>query len=149
MKYTLTSAALSTHAQTVIRADGASIPPDPENADYQAFLDWMAAGNTPPPSAEAPGAPVQASRRQFFQAAAQQGVITQDEAVALLAAGAIPASLSAAISSLPTAQQFPARMALLGDQTFTRSNRLVVALGVALGKTDADLDALFTNAATL
>lgn len=31
----------------IVRADGASIPPDPENRDYTAYLDWLAAGNVP------------------------------------------------------------------------------------------------------
>lgn len=30
-------------------ADGAAIPPDPSNADYQAFLAWSTAGNLPDP----------------------------------------------------------------------------------------------------
>lgn len=35
-------------------ADGASIPPDPANIDYAAYLDWLAAGNTPEPAPEPP-----------------------------------------------------------------------------------------------
>lgn len=30
-------------------SDGASIPPDPRNADYQHFIGWVEAGNTPEP----------------------------------------------------------------------------------------------------
>jgi hypothetical protein len=35
-------------------ADGATIPPDPANGDYQAFVAWEAAGNTPAPPPPAP-----------------------------------------------------------------------------------------------
>ena len=33
-------------------ADGASIPFDPDNTDYQAYLRWLEEGNTPTPADE-------------------------------------------------------------------------------------------------
>jgi hypothetical protein len=43
MTYNLTS------SYSVIRSDGATIPADPNNVDYQVYLAWLSAGNTPTP----------------------------------------------------------------------------------------------------
>ena len=53
MTYTLTA-----HPNTIVRdEDGAFIPTDPDNVDYQDYLAWLDEGNeptpyTPPPAAE-------------------------------------------------------------------------------------------------
>ena len=42
----------NTRGNIIIRSDGANIPPDPANTDYQAYLKWVSEGNTPEPAEE-------------------------------------------------------------------------------------------------
>jgi len=58
-----------TSGNTILRlADHASIPFDPANTDYAAYLEWVAAGNTPEPAPE-PVAPVELTTEQKLEAA--------------------------------------------------------------------------------
>lgn len=34
----------------LVPSEGKSIPPDPNNTDYQEYLEWVDAGNTPDPA---------------------------------------------------------------------------------------------------
>jgi hypothetical protein len=45
---------LTTGSSILRIEDNAFIPPDPENSDYQAYLLWLNAGNTPEPAPEPP-----------------------------------------------------------------------------------------------
>jgi hypothetical protein len=51
--YKLTINTFGGESQSVIRTnDNACIPFDPDNTDYQAYLAWVAEGNTPLPAGE-------------------------------------------------------------------------------------------------
>jgi hypothetical protein len=74
MTYQLTS------GNTILRlADHASIPFDPANTDYAAYLEWVAAGNTPEPAPE-PVAPVELTPAEKLAASG----LTVDELKSLL-----------------------------------------------------------------
>lgn len=100
----------------------------------------------PPPP---PPKPSSISDRQFFQQLAVQGVITQDEALAAVRTGAIPAALQHLIDGLPSDQQFGATMILSGATTFERNHPLTIAIGAAYGWQAEQVDALFRAAAVL
>jgi hypothetical protein len=98
-----------------------------------------------------PVSPVPAliSDRQFFQQLAVQGVITQDEALAAVKTGSIPAALQTLINGLPADQQFAATMLIAGATAFERYHPLTTAIGQAYGWSADQIDALFRAAAVL
>jgi len=98
----------------------------------------------PPPP---PPVPQVISRRQFFQQAAILGTITQDEALAAVATGAIPSTLQTIINGLPADQQFNARMLVTGAAEFKRDHPLALVIGAALNLTSAQMDGFWAAAA--
>lgn len=86
---------------------------------------------------------------QFAQALAMVGLITQDEAVAWVAAGVLPAAMAAIVDTLPPDQRFGAKMLLQGATTFDAANPLVSQIGSAAGKTPEQIAEIFRIAAAL
>jgi hypothetical protein len=64
---------------SVLRSDGWSIPFDPANTDYAAYLEWVEQGGTPEPAPEPP-APVELTPAEKLAASG----LTVDELKALL-----------------------------------------------------------------
>jgi hypothetical protein len=58
-----------TTSDSILRlADGAFIPPDPDNSDYREYLAWVDEGNTPEPAPE-PTVPVELTPAEKLAAA--------------------------------------------------------------------------------
>ncbi|CAO4145492.1 hypothetical protein [Methylorubrum extorquens] len=98
------------------------------------------------------------SDRQFAQALALEGIITQAEALAWAARGDLPEAMTEALAEIPEAggRRFGAHMLLAGATTFERHHPLTDALGALLTNPEtgtpydaAALDALWSRAAAL
>lgn len=120
-------------AEVVRDSDGAVVAPaqSTDDADYVAYIEWVNAGNEPAVGATEVNEKVYA-------------VTPRQLRLALTATG-LRAAVEAAVAG--------------GDQNTKdtwefsteclRDNPLLVQMGAALGKTEAELDALFALAATL
>lgn len=93
--------------------------------------------------------PDEISDRQFFEALAYKGIVTQEEALDAVKTGALPASFEAFIQAIPAEQQFSARMILSGATTYRRSHPLTEAFGVMSGLSTEEIDDLWRMAASL
>lgn len=94
-------------------------------------------------------APSEISDRQFFQQCAILGLIDEDEALAAVSTGTMPAAMADFVETLPAEEQFAARMTIQGATAFHRDHPLVPAFGAAWQMDDAALDALWRAASEL
>ena len=116
--------------------DGACIPPDPANRDYQEAMAAVAAGDTitaysaPPPSTNPNDYPLRPD--QFF---------------AMLDIAGLTNAVNTAIAAIPDATQRAIAKAKLNHTLiFERSNPLFNSLKGAVGMTDAQIDAMWMQA---
>lgn len=122
---------LKTNGMILRTEDGAQIPPDPANVDYQAFQVWAAvAGNTPDPAPLEPTDLAAVSPRQIRMALTQTGL-----------RAAVEAAVAAGSQDLKDWWGYSTQ--------FERSNPQVAAMATALSVPDAQIDALWLLAATL
>ncbi len=94
--------------------------------------------------------PDEISRRQFFQRLAVMAIITNQDAIAAMQSGAIPAPLQAIIDDLPTeAEKFEATMLIVGADSFQLAHPLTEVVRLKMGWTEEQRNNFFQDAAKL
>ena len=125
-----------TQTTSIIRTtDGAFIPADPANTDYAAYLEWLAAGNSPEPADPVtPAVPTVVTMRQARLALLQAGLL---------------GTINSAVATMTGAEGDAARVTWEFSTEVRRTDPLVAQLAAQLGLDDAVLDDMFTKAAAL
>jgi hypothetical protein len=100
---------------------------------------WVYVAPPTPPVA----VPATISRRQLLIGLATEGYITAPEAVAAATTGALPTILQKVISTMSATNQVGAQITWASMSDAERTNPLLLAAAQSIGKTQADIDALF------
>lgn len=89
------------------------------------------------------------TRRQVFIALHRLGLITASEAMAAAATGKVPAVLEPAFGALPEPEQTDARVTFAAFQMAYRLDPMTAMIAAAAGKTDEQIDAIWTGFAAV
>lgn len=106
--------------------------------------EWIAVPQEPQPAQVA-----DISDRQFFQALADRGEITEAEALDAVGPGIIPPAMDALIDQLPQDQRFAARMLIRGATRYERQHPIADLIRGLYGWTVEQADDFWRFAATL
>lgn len=113
---------------------------------------WLFSGDQwsePPPIQPTSEAVPEISDRQFFQALAIRGDVTEAEALDAVGPGIIPPAMDGLIDQLPQEQQFAARMLIRGATRFERQHPVADLIRSLYGWSIEDADDFWRFAATL
>jgi hypothetical protein len=124
-----------TNTTSILRADGVSIPNDPLNSDYAAYLQWLDAGNIAAPASPALiQTPKEVTMRQARELMIDLGILD---------------TVNAAIAGMTGIAGKKAQNFWEKSQVVQRANPLVSTMGALLGWNAAQLDAYFLSASKL
>lgn len=126
--------------------DGDFYGRDKLTAEQNATLDAVIAAHDPSKTV----VPTIISDRQFFQALAFKGEISEQDALAAVKNGTLPPLLRDLLAGITDSQEhFTIEMLLSGATQFERGHVLVARIGHVLGWTDAQIDDLWRLGAKL